>query len=141
MTEHLSGEESLIGWQEAVAVARGGDLLATFVAESPTGLLARDYDPSSLESGDGFWLPALWICPDVGGKRLIDLTAEERQARQDRWTRLGRELRAWFGSFAEQSHPMVTGADAKRSYTCGERRHAPARLVSATEPVVPRAEE
>lgn len=98
LTAGLRGEERRIGWREAVVIARGGDLVASFVAESPPGLLARDFDPALVEAGAGFWMPALWICPDVGGRRLAELTEEERAVREDHWTHLGRELRAFFGS-------------------------------------------
>jgi inosine/xanthosine triphosphate pyrophosphatase family protein len=89
----LVGEERTIGWREAAGVARAGLLLATFVAESPPGLLAADYDPDLLAAGDGFWVPALWTCPEVGGKRLAELTEAERAGRVDHWTVLGRALR------------------------------------------------
>lgn len=98
LTVGLSGEERRVGWREAVAVARGGELIVSFTAEGPSGLLAGDYDPADVEAGEGFWIPALWICPDVGGRRLAELTAEEREAREDHWTCLGRELRAWLGT-------------------------------------------
>ena len=89
----LEGEQRRIGWREALAVARRGRVLASWEAESPPGLLARDYDPADLAAGEGFWVPVVWLCPEFGGKRLIDLTAEERAARHDHWARLGGYLR------------------------------------------------
>ena len=96
----LEGEERQIGWREAAAVARGGRMLKTFVAESPPGLLAHDVDSAALAAEDGFWVPAIWLCPEFGGKRLSELTAAEREARQDHWTLLGRELRRFFGGMS-----------------------------------------
>jgi inosine/xanthosine triphosphate pyrophosphatase family protein len=96
----LEGEERKIGWREAAAVARSGQVLKNFVAESPPGLLAHEVDPAGLTAGDGFWVPAIWLCPEFGGKRLSELTAAEREARQDHWTLLGRELRRFFGGMS-----------------------------------------
>src|SRR5688572_8996131 len=70
----LDGDARRVGWREAVALARDGMVLDTFVGEGPTGLLARDYDPVLIGAGGGFWMPALWICPELGGKRLTELT-------------------------------------------------------------------
>ena len=95
LTDHLEGEERRIGWREAVAFARDGRVVASFVAESVAGLLARDYDPGRVGE-EGFWLPALWICPEWGGRRLADLSAEERAAREDHWSRIRREVREWW---------------------------------------------
>ena len=95
LTADLHGDERRIGWREALAIARDGRLLATFTAESPPGILARDYDGGLIESGRGFWIPALWICPEYGGRRLAELTADERAGREDHWTVLGRAVRAF----------------------------------------------
>ncbi len=89
----LEGEQRRVLWREAMAVARSGVVLATWEADGPPGLLARDYDPAWLDASDGFWMPALWVCPEYGGRRLADLAAVERAARVDHWGRLGTELR------------------------------------------------
>jgi len=91
----LRGDERRIGWREAMAVARGGRLLATWVADSPPGVLATELAPAALSAGEEFWVPALWRCPDCGGKRLADLTPAERAARRDHWAQLGERLRAF----------------------------------------------
>lgn len=95
LTEHLEGEERRIGWREAVAFARDGRVVASFVGESVPGLLARDYDPARVRE-EGFWVPALWICPECGGRRLAELSAEERAAREDHWAQLRRQVQAWW---------------------------------------------
>lgn len=92
LTSHLAGDERRIGWREALAVGRDGELLAAWEAEDAPGLLACDYDPAFVAAG-GFWLPALWICPEFGGRRLAALSDAERAARDDHWARLGRTLR------------------------------------------------
>lgn len=100
----LAGEGRRIGWREALAVARGGTVLAAWEAEDPGGLLADDYGPDLLADA-GFWLPALWICPEFGGRRLAELSGAERAARDDHWTRLGREVRRFLGrSVAARGH-------------------------------------
>jgi len=46
-----------------------------------------------IEAGGGFWVPALWCCPEQGGRRLAELSDDERRARGDHWSRLGVQLR------------------------------------------------
>ena len=89
----LEGDERRIGWREALAVARDGEVIAAWEADDTPGLLARDYDPALLAAGGGFWIPALWTCPEYGGRRLAELSETERAARDDHWARLGRSLR------------------------------------------------
>ena len=103
----LTGDERQIGWREALAVARNGELLAVWEVEDAPGLLARDYDPALVEAG-GFWVPALWICPEFDGRRLAELSGAERAARDDHWTRLGRELRRFLEGLAPS---RVRGAE------------------------------
>ena len=91
----LSGEERWIAWREALAVARDGEVLACWAAESCPGLLAENYDPEVIDAAEGFWVPALWICPEFGGRRLAELSPAERARRRDHWTQLGASLRAF----------------------------------------------
>lgn len=100
----LKEDERRIFWREALAVARNGNLVASWTADGPPGLLADDYDPVALARGDGFWLPSLWICPEFGGRRLSDLTPDDQMARRDHWFQLGawlsELLRSQFGGLA-----------------------------------------
>ena len=118
LTDGLSGDERRIGWQEALAVARDGELLAAWQAEDAPGLLARDYDSALVEAG-GFWIPALWICPEFGARRLAGLTATERAARHDHWMRLGLELRRFLESLPS---PQSDQSDSGRAMNPAPRR-------------------
>jgi inosine/xanthosine triphosphate pyrophosphatase family protein len=95
LTGGLIGDERAISWQEALAVAANGTLLANWTASDGPGVLADDVDAATIAAGNGFWIPALWRCPEYGGRRLADLTSEERAARRDHWHELGRQLRAF----------------------------------------------
>jgi hypothetical protein len=92
--QDLIGPERLIGWTEALAIAREGEVLANWDAHSPPGELATDmsddFDPIA-----GFWVPYVWRCPEYGGRRLSELTEHERLARRDHWAILGEELNEW----------------------------------------------
>ena len=90
----LHGDDRRIGWREALAVAHDGEVRQSWVAESPPGLLASTV-PTTMDGNDSFWVPLIWCCPEFGGKRLAALSSEERQAREDHWTVLGRQLREW----------------------------------------------
>ena len=96
----LRGEERRIGWREALAVARNGRLLAGWAAEDTPGLLATELDPALL--GSGFWIPALWRCPEFDGRPLATLTDDERAVRHDHWTRLGGELIRFLAAAAQE---------------------------------------
>jgi inosine/xanthosine triphosphate pyrophosphatase family protein len=91
---HLRAGDRRIGWMEALAVARDGELLASWVAKSPPGELATrlppDFDPTA-----GFWVPYIWRCPEYGGRLLSELTDYERLARRDHWAILGECLTDW----------------------------------------------
>lgn len=102
-----SDEQRRIGWIEATAVALRGRVIAQFVAESPPGLLALLIDPRLTDLNDGFWVPYVWRCPEFGGRLLVDLTAAERDARDDHWSQVGRQLRALLASLDDS--PRVDG--------------------------------
>jgi inosine/xanthosine triphosphate pyrophosphatase family protein len=99
----LTGEQRRIVWTESLAVARDGELHAAWSATGQPGMLARDVDPAAVAAGNGFWIPALWICPDRGGRRLADLAPEEAAARADHWRSLGTDLRAFLRTLAAAS--------------------------------------
>ena len=90
----LTGGERRIGWTEALAVAREGELLADWLAFSPPGELAIDL-PADFDPVAGFWVPYIWRCPEYGGRRLSELTEHERLARRDHWAILGEYLSEW----------------------------------------------
>jgi inosine/xanthosine triphosphate pyrophosphatase family protein len=95
LASDLNEDQRVIAWQEALVVASDGALLASWFATSEPGLLARDVDSAMIAGGNGFWIPALWVCPDFEGRRLAELSAEELATRRDHWYRLGEHLRAF----------------------------------------------
>ena len=95
LTETLRGSDRAIGWREAVAVARDGRVVAVFTAESCPGLLATEVDSSDVDVAEGFWIEAVWCCPEYSGRRLARLSAAERASRDNHWQRLGVMMRQW----------------------------------------------
>ncbi len=88
----LRGVDRAVGWREALAVAVDGrHELATTLHESLLG------------AAPAFWVPAIWRCPECGGKRLADLTPEEQATRLDHWMQLGAALGGWL---AQVNAPM-----------------------------------
>jgi hypothetical protein len=65
-------------------------------------MLAREVDPALVAKGNGFWIPAVWICPDAGGRRLAELSAAERAARPDHWSLLGANLRTFLLKLSQE---------------------------------------
>ena len=105
LTAGLEGEERRIGWREALAVARNGTVLWSCEADGQPGLLAHDYEPALLDAGGGFWVPALWICPEHGGRRLAELSDAEQSVREDHWALIGERLRRFLAALVPDDHP------------------------------------
>lgn len=95
LARDLTGAERVITWTESLAVARSGSVLVSWTATGPPGELATTVsrDP---EQSRGFWVPAVWRCPEFGGRLLADLTDEERLSRRDHWAILADLLTGWF---------------------------------------------
>jgi inosine/xanthosine triphosphate pyrophosphatase family protein len=93
LASRLKGDDRQISWREAVAIAKDRELLGEWSAESEPGLLATDVDPDLVAAARGFWIDALWICPEPGGKRLARLNREQRAAFVDHWSQLESPLR------------------------------------------------
>jgi inosine/xanthosine triphosphate pyrophosphatase family protein len=93
LTSGLLGNDRQIGWIEAAAIAQPDGDMTICTAESPPGMLATTARPEDLQGSNGFWVPAVWLCPEFGMKRLVDLTAEERSRRLNHWDRLGEAIR------------------------------------------------
>jgi hypothetical protein len=90
----LEGDDRAIGWQEALCVGRNGILLASMEVSSPaTGFLAESVTPVLVDAAGGFWVSALWRCPEYDGRLLVELTPEERNRRFDHWLLLRGSLR------------------------------------------------
>lgn len=110
----LTGDERRIWWREGVAVAGNGRALASWEETGPSGLLAPDYDPADLVGSDGFWVSAVWLCPELGGRRLAHLTPAETGARDDHWRRLGAELRRFIVESTPSAGPLAPSQDRER---------------------------
>jgi len=102
LTAPLTGDERQIGWLEAIAVARGDMLLGCWTAADGPGMLAESINQSAIVASGGFWIPALWRCPEYGGRLLADLTPAERAARSDHWSELGQQLRGFLVDYERE---------------------------------------
>ena len=94
MMEPYRGEDRRASWAEAVALARGQDVVASWKVEGPTGSLAERPSASRI---DGFWAAALWYFPRFG-KAYTELSANELEAVGDPWTRLTDQIQQWLRS-------------------------------------------
>lgn len=85
----LRGDERRIVWMEAVSIAQGDRVLMTAVAMSLPGFLAIDLpNEAGDDSGDGFWLPMVW---------LSDPKCAVPSLGTEHWARLGSIARAYLG--------------------------------------------
>lgn len=93
LAANLDGDQREIGWIEAAALVDADGILSAFTAESPLGILATSCRTTDFNNSADFWVPTIWLCPEYGLARLIDLTSEQRAARPDHWRNLGGQLR------------------------------------------------
>ena len=91
----LRGEDRAASWVEAVAVADRGDVLASWELTGATGYIVEDA-PEEVDT-TGFWVFSLWRFPRFG-KIYHELTAAEKEALDDHWTRLRELVQGWFAS-------------------------------------------
>lgn len=87
------GEERKVLWTEGVALARNGEVLASWEAQGTQGYLALDFDPQRIDPG--FWISSIWYYPQLG-KRHIDLTETELAQVDTTWQELKRLVQAYF---------------------------------------------
>jgi inosine/xanthosine triphosphate pyrophosphatase family protein len=105
----LTGEQRRIAWLEVVAVAREGELLGSFSGRGDPGYLAETVDPARIEAGHGFWIPALWRCPEFANRRLAELGENERKHLGDHWNEIAAPLRRLLSGIRLNSPPTRKG--------------------------------
>lgn len=91
-------------WNEAVALAEGGNVRALWTVTSEPAILAESYDPARLMRG--FWLANLWVYPDLG-KTHAELYAENPAHVADHWAHLRDTIRADFQTFSQDELPRL----------------------------------
>jgi inosine/xanthosine triphosphate pyrophosphatase family protein len=106
LAKHLCGEDRSIWWQEAVAIADQGRLIGTRSASGPSGRLARTIREDLLARSAGFWVPTIWEMPELGVRRLAELTPEERAQLSDHWAALREPLRAMLSDYLGIERPL-----------------------------------
>lgn len=87
----MHGEERRVVWHEAIALARAGVVLAAWVEQGDGGLVVEEAPDVGAERG--FWTERVRWYPALG-KRLCELTDQERERVHDVWPRLRSRIRA-----------------------------------------------
>lgn len=93
LTRHLNGEDRAIAWEESVALADRGLLVGVWSATGAPGRLASTVRADLLARTPGFWVPALWEVPELGGRRLAELTDAGREQYGNHWAALREPVR------------------------------------------------
>ena len=88
-----SGDQRRATWLEAVALARAGELLASWQAQGGDGILKTSFDPDRMLPG--FWVGAIWYFPNLG-KRYSELSEAERREISEPWSLLKPRVEAFF---------------------------------------------
>ena len=92
------GAERDVIWVEGLALARRGELLASWEAEGRLGRLVTCYDPDAIAGG--FWMAGLLHVPRFN-KVYARLTPTELAEVDDGWNELRRRVRAFLGGAKE----------------------------------------
>lgn len=86
------GVERDVVWVEGVALAKAGELVASWEVAGVLGRLVETYDPRLIEGG--FWMPGLIYVPRFG-RVLAQLSPSELEEADYCWNELRRRLRAF----------------------------------------------
>ena len=94
LMEPYADKSRRASWTEAVAVARGSEIIGEWQIEGPEGYLSRTPAPTRIE---GFWAASLWFFPQFE-KAYTELSPEQLEAIGDPWVRLTRDVQSWLRS-------------------------------------------
>jgi len=97
-----AGDQRRVSWTEAVALAEGGKMLASWQESGNQGRLTESYDPA--HAIPGFWVYSLWFYPRLG-KRYVELTPQELAAADLTWGKLKERVQEWFMANKESGRP------------------------------------
>lgn len=93
LMQPYSGDQREASWVEAVAIADGDRVLASWELKGPTGIIASSSSTPSQTSG--FWAFSVWYFPQFG-KTYDQLTLDQREAVKDHWVQLRRVVQSFF---------------------------------------------
>lgn len=93
MMRPFYGDQRRATWVEAVALAVGGELLASWELTGATGFIADE--PATVPEGSGFWVFSAWYFPAVG-KTYSQLSQEQREGLNDHWAQLRARVQEYF---------------------------------------------
>jgi len=83
--EPYQGEDRMVLWNEAIALAYKGKLIFSFLRSGEKGYLLDKYNKD--RTMPGFWLASLWLCPSFN-KTYSDLSTEERNYQDFTWSKI-----------------------------------------------------
>lgn len=89
------GDERKMTWNEAIAVAKGGEILFSKQVEGITGLLQEEFDSSKYQ--EGIWVCSVWHFPQFN-KNFFDLNEKERQEVEISWKLLKNSSEDFFST-------------------------------------------
>lgn len=90
------GAKRDVVWVEGLALARNGELLASWEAQGAIGRLVHAYDPRDIAGG--FWVPGLVRVPRFG-KVYARLSPDEQAIVDDGWNELRPRVRAYLEAY------------------------------------------
>lgn len=88
------GKERAIIWNEAIAIARSGELLFSTQVEGDHGVIQTTYNPEQYQKG--IWQCTITCYPQFGGKNYFELNDTERQYSEISWHRLKQAVDKYF---------------------------------------------
>ena len=99
LMEPYQGNDREASWLEGLAIARRGEVLASWELRGGTGVIAEMPGDTSDISGDtpGFWAFSVWYFPQFS-KTYSQLSTGQRESLDDHWGRLRQLVHRYFNS-------------------------------------------
>ena len=101
LAEGLAGEQRTAFWTEALALARDGQLIASWEADGTKAVLMERFGPKDLRPG--FWAASLCYVPSLG-TTLATLNEQQLAEADLTWSSLRSQVTACFASWQPDSN-------------------------------------
>ena len=93
LMKSFTGEDRKASWIESIAIADHTEVLTSWEITGADGLISND--PVEDTGIPGFWVFSIWFIPQFG-KYYNQLTTFEKEAINDHWGQLKRNVQAFF---------------------------------------------
>lgn len=98
MMKDKTGEDRVMVWKEAIAIAKGGKVLFSIEVEGSKGVMATSYNEKNYR--EGIWVCSIWDFPQFN-KNFFELNESEIKSVEKSWYLLKEEVTKYLSNFSE----------------------------------------